>query len=83
MPVRLIPCRHTDTGAETDIPETGLKHLSAYEPIDAEDRKRLGYDKPADDDKQPDTGETPPAGGTETTPTPSKPATGAAKKNKE
>lgn len=82
MSVRLIPCRHRDTGAEADIPETALQHLPAFVPVDEADRKLLGYDEPADD--------TPPAGDAEPdgdqTPAhddpparKSKPATGAAK----
>lgn len=47
MGVRLIRCRNTVTGAEAEIPETGLQHLGAYEPTEAADRERLGYDKPS------------------------------------
>lgn len=49
MAVRLIRCRNTDTGGEAEIPETGLQHLGAYEPIEAADRKRLGYDQASAD----------------------------------
>lgn len=72
MAVRMILCRHSETGAEAEIPETGLQHLPAYVPVDEEDRKRLGYtDQPVGD---------PPAAADPTT---SKPATGAAKTKKE
>lgn len=75
MAVRLIPCRNTETGAEAEIPETGLQHLPAYEPVNEDDRKRLGYEEPAET----------PAGGDQPPSDPparkSKPATGSGKKN--
>ncbi|MGH3375983.1 MAG: hypothetical protein ACRDP6_14690 [Actinoallomurus sp.] len=81
MAVALILCRHRESGVEVEIPETGLKHLSAYEPVDPADRERLGYDKPADG-AQPE-GE-PPTPPPSDPPAPkSKPATGAAKTPKE
>lgn len=33
MPVPLIPCRNTLTGAETEIPETALRHMPDWQPI--------------------------------------------------
>jgi hypothetical protein len=57
MAVRLIPCRRVDDHTVTaDIPETGLQHMAAYEPVDEADRKRLGYtdaDQPAGDQTPP------------------------------
>lgn len=76
MAVRLIPCRHKETGAEAEIPETGLQHLPAYVPVDEDDRKRLGFEAPADSADNADSSTT----GEDTT---SKPATGAAKMKKE
>ncbi|MGI5233841.1 hypothetical protein [Actinoallomurus sp. CA-142502] len=55
MAVAFITCRHEVTGATADIPETALKHLPAYVPVDADERKRLGYDDPPPDDTAPQT----------------------------
>lgn len=74
MAVRLIPCRHRDTGAETEIAETALGYFPDYQRLDQEP----GEGKAADDERQPDPepgGEQPPGTDRE-----SKPATGAAKK---
>lgn len=49
--VPLILCRRVDDHTVTaEIPETGVRHFAAFEPVDPEDRKRLGYtDTPADE----------------------------------
>lgn len=89
MAVRLIPCRHTTTGAEADIPETALRygHMPTYEPIEEADRDCIAQAQEADRaaaeaadaDKTPTSPPPAPATGT----TPSKPATRAAKNTKE
>lgn len=38
MPVPLINCRNSKTGATAQIPETALPHLPDWEPIKGEDR---------------------------------------------
>jgi hypothetical protein len=80
MPVRLVPCKHKDTGAPANIAETALQHFPAYEPVDPDDRKRLGYDKTEDEQPTP-AGQQPPASDAHARK--SKPAPGAAKKNEE
>jgi hypothetical protein len=61
--VPLIPCRRIDDHTVTaEIPETGVRHFAAFEPIDAEDRKRLGYtDDAADTGDQTPPADPPPA----------------------
>lgn len=87
MAIRFIPCRHSVTRAETELPETALQHMPAWVPTDPADRERLGYDEPAE---TPTDGEEPPAEGADGGEPPGdqparrkKPAGGAAKNTKE
>lgn len=76
--VPLIPCRRVDDHTVTaEIPETGLQHFPAYEPIDEADRERLGYTSDAGQAADPGD-KTPPAGTPAAQPTtkPRKPASG-------
>lgn len=80
--IPLIPCWRVDDHTVTaEIPETGIRHFAAFEPIDPEDRKRLGYiDTPAETGDQ-----TPPADppSPQTEPTPPKPRRSAGGKTNE
>lgn len=78
MAIRFIQCWNTITGAETELPETALQHLPAWQPVDEDNRVRLGYDKPPADTPA-DAGD--PAEGQPARKR--KPATGAAKNTKE
>lgn len=96
MPVPLIPCRHRDTGAEVELPETALRygHMPTYEPVEDADRERIRALQDADKaaaaaEQADDTTPSPPATPDSTPADPpapadttakSKPATGAAKK---
>lgn len=88
MAIEFVTCRHKVTGGIADIPETALQHLPAYVPVDAGERKRLGYADPPDGDapqtgtpSTPDgdpPGEQPSAAGETRRPKTRKPAAGAA-----
>jgi hypothetical protein len=79
MAIRLIPCRHKDTGAEAEIAETALRYFPDYVPAGENDRKRYGYDKP-DSNGEPSDQSAAPAGESTTPPAPkTKPAASAAK----
>lgn len=57
MATRFVHCRNTVTGATADLPETALKHLAAYVPVDPADRERLGYPANAGGEDQSGSGE--------------------------
>lgn len=54
MPVQLIPCRNSETGATAEIPETALPHMSSWQPIDQDPAD--GEQAPADITSDPDPG---------------------------
>lgn len=43
MPILIVPCRNTETGAEGEVPESALPHLTNWVPLDQADT-----DPPAD-----------------------------------
>jgi hypothetical protein len=82
--VPLIPCRRIDDHTVTaEIPETGVRHFAAFEPIDPEDRKRLGYDAPAETSDQTPPADPPAPGTPAPEPTPKPRRSAAGKTNEE
>lgn len=42
MPVPLIPCRNTVTGATAEVPETALQHMTDWVPLGDEQPDEIG-----------------------------------------